>query len=274
MYIDQAADYQARHVDYGTVLKYRTDKINEYFIVENRSNLGLDQHLPASGLAVYHCDTLGSNEWQEGSSTRHYQCGLLQADGRRDLEQNHNRGDGGDLYGALIGTALSHATTPSSQQWDNLDSGLVLSAISAPAETISFTVGQPAQVDGGSERAETTPALTIPDNNPTGISSALAFNQPGTTRRLKLNLEIEHSYIGDLRVELLSPSGRRAIIHGRNGGSSDNLSATYDSDTPASPLVSLRGQPVQGNWILRVTDLVGQDEGKLQKWSLELTPEL
>ncbi|MBK6864614.1 MAG: hypothetical protein IPG91_14280 [Ideonella sp.] len=48
--------------------------------VENRAKIGLDRH-PSSGLAIYHCDTLGSNEFQQGTGQRHYQCALLQ--GRR-----------------------------------------------------------------------------------------------------------------------------------------------------------------------------------------------
>lgn len=400
--LSQPGEREARHADYRTVLKYKTDKVNEYFIVENRSKSGLDKSLPSSGLAVYHCDTMGSNEWQEGSSTRHYQCALLQADGRLDLEHNNNRGDGGDMYGAIAGTALSHATTPSSRQWDNLDCGLMLSAISAPAEVIKFTVGQAAaaqvvrgqaapatvipdnnpagissvialagagvarrikagvdithtyigdlevtlvnptgqsaviharqgggqdnlvqnydsstnstlagltgkpvagnwtlkvrdldaqdtgklnrwnleiELDGAGtgagnqpERHEAAPNLDIPDNNLTGIASALAFSNQGTTRQLKLTVEIEHTYTGDLRVELFSPSGRRALLHGQTGGSADNLSINLDSNTPASPLLPLVGQPVLGSWILRIVDLAGQDVGKLKKWSLELTP--
>lgn len=271
--LNQTGEKEARHADYLTVMKFRTDRINEYFIVENRSRLGLDQHLPASGLAVYHCDTLGSNEFQEGSSARHYQCALLQADGRLDLERNNNRGDGGDLYGALSGTALSHATMPSSRQWDNVDSGMVLSRVSAPGDVVSFTIGQPDALNGQAEHAEVAPNLTIPDDDPTGIGSALTFNHAGTARQLRLSLDIEHTYVGDLRVELLSPSGRRALLHGQTGGDADNLSVTYDSSEPASPLIPLLGQPVQGNWILRVTDLVGQDTGKLNRWSLDLTPE-
>ena len=97
------------------MLRYRhpdPGRANEYYLVENRSKMALDAHLPASGLAVYHCDTLGSNEWQEGTATRHYQCALLQADGQQDLEKNINRGDGGDLYGPVAGVALSDSTSP------------------------------------------------------------------------------------------------------------------------------------------------------------------
>lgn len=266
--LSQAGQKEARHADYRTVMKYRTDKLNEYFIVENRTKMGLDQHLPSSGLAVYHCDTQGSNEWQEGSSTRHYQCSLLQADGRMDLERDNNRGDGGDLYAAISGTALSHATTPSSRQWDNIDSRLVLSQISAPAEVITFRVGHEAPV-GDVIVAEVTPGLSIPDNNQAGITSQVAINQAGMARRIRAGVGITHSFIGDLQVELISPSGDRALIHDRQGGGTDNLSQVYDS--AANPaLAALTGKPAAGNWELRVRDLEGQDTGKLDAWKIEL----
>ena len=89
--------HSAHQGDYGTVIKYETELLNEYFLVENRTRAGLDQHLPSSGLAVYHCDTHGSNELQLGSSDRHYQCALLQADGRHDLE-NDRPADPDDLF--------------------------------------------------------------------------------------------------------------------------------------------------------------------------------
>jgi M6 family metalloprotease-like protein len=265
--LSQPGEKEARHGDYRTIMKYRTDKINEYFIVENRSKLGLDQHLPASGLAVYHCDTLGSNEFQEGSASRHYQCALLQADGRLDLEHNNNRGDGGDLYGVIAGTALSHASTPSSRQWDNVDSGLVLSKIDAPGEVIKFTTGQPVATQLA--RGQASPALAIPDNTAAGISSSINLNQPGVARQIKVGIDITHTYIGDLEVELVSPSARSAIIHARQGGSQDNLVQTYNSATN-SALAALQGQPVAGDWVLRVRDLDAQDSGTLNRWNIEI----
>lgn len=265
--LSQPGPKQARHADYTTCMRYPTDKINEYFIVENRSKMGLDQHLPSSGLAVYHCDTDGSNEFQEGSSTRHYQCALVQADGRLDLEHNNNRGDGGDLYGAISGTALSHATSPSSRQWDNIDSRLVLSQISAPGETINFTVGSVST--GQLASGQVSPNLTIPDNNPTGVASAIALSQAGFARRIKTGVGITHTFIGDLEVELVSPSGEKALIHNRQGGNQDNIQQIFDS--AANPaLAALTGKPAAGNWELRVRDLDNQDVGKLDTWNIEI----
>ncbi|HZN08117.1 MAG TPA: M6 family metalloprotease domain-containing protein [Pyrinomonadaceae bacterium] len=266
--LTQPGTKEARHADYRTLMKYPTDKFNEYFLIENRSKLGLDQHLPASGLAVYHCDTNGSNEFQEGSSTRHYQCALLQADGRTDLERNANRGDGGDLYGAIAGTALSHATAPSSRQWDNIDSRLVLSQISAPGEVITFQIGE-ATTGGQVVVGEASPQLDIPDNISTSISSSIALNQAGFARRIKVGVSISHTYVGDLEVELVSPSGDRAVIHNRQGGNQDNLRQIYDS--AANPaLAALTGKAAAGNWELRVRDLEAQDTGKLDRWNIEI----
>jgi subtilisin-like proprotein convertase family protein len=87
---------------------------------------------------------------------------------------------------------------------------------------------------------------------------------------MKVSLDITHTYIGDLKIELVSPSGRGAILHSRLGGGQDNLVMTYDSTLPSSALAPLIGQSMKGDWVLRMIDLAGQDVGKLNKWSLEL----
>jgi subtilisin-like proprotein convertase family protein len=83
-------------------------------------------------------------------------------------------------------------------------------------------------------------------------------------------VDITHSWIGDLRVELVAPTGQLAILHDQSGRDEDNLIRSYDSVTSPA-LAALAGQPVQGNWVLRVKDLAAQDIGKLNRWSLELT---
>jgi M6 family metalloprotease-like protein len=138
---EQSGRISLKHGDYNTIYKYSTDKEQEYFLVENRANIELDKHLPSSGLAIYHCDILGSNEYQDGGSTRHYQVALMQADGKRDLESSRNRGDRTDLFGKVDGVAFAFNTNPSSRQWDTKDSGFMISNITVPAENIEFTVG-------------------------------------------------------------------------------------------------------------------------------------
>lgn len=266
--LNNDADLQASHGDYNTVMKYRTSKPNEYFLVENRSRMGLDRGLPASGLAVYHCDILGSNEWQQGTATRHYQCALLQADGRRDLELNVNGGDGNDLFGAVQGVALSSASVPSSREWDGRDSGLVISNISAPSGTITFSIGRAPEVVVANGQA--SPNLQIPDNTAAGVSSPIVIGESGTVAQIKVGVDIQHSWIGDIRVALISPLGLSTVLHPQLGGSADDLVTTYESSGPG-PLAGMVGQPMQGTWTLNVSDRVRADRGILRSWRLELT---
>jgi M6 family metalloprotease-like protein len=254
--------------NYNTVMKFRTSKPQEYFLVENRSRMNFDRGLPASGLAVYHCDIKGSNELQQGTADKHYQCALLQADGRRDLELDANRGDGADLFGALQGVVLSSTSTPNTREWDGRESGLVISDISPPDAEISFAVGTqaaaPVVASGAAE-----PMLAIPDNVSAGVSSTIAIAESGTVARIVVRVDIKHPFIGDLRVALTAPSGRSTVIHPRLGGSADDLITTYDSAV-AGVLGDMIGQPFKGNWILNVSDRARRDVGKIRRWSLEL----
>lgn len=266
--LDRPGEFQARQGDYGTVVKFPTVHPNEYFVVENRTRMGLDVGLPASGLAVYHCDTLGSNEHQDGTSDRHYQCALLQADGRRDLERNVNRGDGSDLFAATPGVAVSSETNPSTRLWDGSDSGLVLAEVGAPGESIAFRVGaeEPAVE---TVRGQAAPNAPIPDDNASGVSSKIQIAPVGSARRLAVAVDVSHTWIGDLVVEVVAPSGRTATLHNRTGGNRHDLVATFTSEDHAA-LATLVGEPISGPWTLRVLDREAQDTGKLNKWSLEI----
>lgn len=127
----------------------------------------------------------------------------------------------------------------------------------------------PSQVEEPA-RGEATPAIAIPDKNINGVSSTIAIPQSGKVRGLKVGVDITHTYIGDLRVELTSPAGSNVVLWNRAGSDQDNLITTFDPvSTPA--LATLVGQEMKGNWILKVSDLMGQDVGKLNKWNLEIT---
>ncbi|HWQ13537.1 MAG TPA: proprotein convertase P-domain-containing protein [Roseiflexaceae bacterium] len=111
---------------------------------------------------------------------------------------------------------------------------------------------------------------TIPDNTPAGIVRELELAEDGTIDAIEVDIDITHTYIGDLEVTLTAPSGRLVVLHQRAGGAADNLIATYRSVTHAG-LGGLRGQPLRGTWRLHVADRAAIDVGKLNRWALRIT---
>lgn len=84
-------------------------------------------------------------------------------------------------------------------------------------------------------------------------------------------MEISHSWIGDLQLELVSPTGTRVLLRDPSGGSQHDLAATYTAATTPA-LAGLAGQAAAGNWHLVVKDTSAQDVGKLNGWRLKLDP--
>jgi hypothetical protein len=112
----------------------------EYFLIENRYQLGRDEYLTDSGLAIWHVDHLGNNSYQDGTPTRHYECALMQADGRRDLERNEDIGDAGDLYPEGADSRFGDTTRPDSRWWDRSSSGLEIHTIGPAGPEMIFAV--------------------------------------------------------------------------------------------------------------------------------------
>jgi subtilisin-like proprotein convertase family protein/subtilisin family serine protease len=117
-------------------------------------------------------------------------------------------------------------------------------------------------------RVEMAPNLPIPDRDHTGIVSRVSVPDSGQVRGLKVHVDIEHTYIGDLIVRLSRPDGRRADLHYREGGSAHDLVKTFDAARHAQ-LAMLLGEDIQGNWTLEISDEARYDEGRLRRWSLE-----
>ncbi|MGW4209196.1 M28 family peptidase [Lentzea sp. NPDC004789] len=79
-----------------------------------------------------------------------------------------------------------------------------------------------------------------------------------------VEVHIVHPYIGDLTVALIAPDGTSYTLHNRTGGSADDINQTYT--------VNLSGEAANGTWKLRVRDLAAQDVGRIDSWTLNLTP--
>ncbi|MFI1222494.1 MULTISPECIES: S8 family peptidase [unclassified Streptomyces] len=89
----------------------------------------------------------------------------------------------------------------------------------------------------------------------TGITG----NAPAT---LSVPVNISHTYIGDLKIDLVAPNGTVFNLKAYgSGGSSDNVVTTYTVN--ASSVVA------NGAWKLRVSDNARADTGRINSWALQ-----
>ncbi len=91
-------------------------------------------------------------------------------------------------------------------------------------------------------------------------------------KSLKVGVDIEHTYIGDLIVRLKPPTtlGVPPItLHNRSGAAAGQLKRTYDLfSIPA--LAACAGRAPLGTWTLEVQDAANRDEGVIHSFALEL----
>lgn len=133
----------------------------------------------------------------------------------------------------------------------------------------SGAVTEPPPASGGTEVFSVSPNLAIPDSPRSGVTSSLSVSSAPKGRKVLVQLDLSHTYRGDLVVELTSPSGRKVVLHNRSGGSLDHLQGTYGVDLVSSQSLEVLSQETKaGAWKLKVTDRASADTGVLKKWSL------
>ena len=164
---------------------------------------------------------------------------------------------------------------------------------SAPhAFTTAITFCQSAPYDG--------PPIPISPQGSSYTTSSIKIDGVGTVAGVVIrNIDIGHSYVGDLSAFLRSPSGSVVHLFNRPGvpgsffgcsgsglmlGFADDalhtqeeLEATCNTYPaisgmfqPIDALSSLIGEPAEGDWKLTVIDHFDQDGGQINGWELEL----
>lgn len=169
-----------------------------------------------------------------------------------------------------------------------------------------FHLGIPAQNVG--------PGGAIPDgasgcgNAPGAPLVSQIFLPPGATGPISVDLNLTHTWVGDLRVELTGPNGLSTTLIDRPGGttgtcgsgadlvspqhpyrwSAPAVSSTLFAETPINPVpgqpsgvvyhpTADLGQPanplpaggaLDGVWTLTITDWSGADVGNLSSWQI------
>ncbi len=119
--------------------------------------------------------------------------------------------------------------------------------------------------------ATDAPYATLPNNDSNAILSYVTISGTGATVSADFNVDVNitHTYIGDLIVYLQSPQGTIIYLHLRSGGSADNLIGNYPHTlTPATPLTDLIGQPLDGTWLLFVRDGGNGGTGAFNYWAM------
>jgi len=142
--------------------------------------------------------------------------------------------------------------------------------------------------------AVTVPSTNVPKtilDNAT-VTSTLNFTVNGTTTDVDVsNINIQHTWDGDVEISLSRPGGALVLIFGDCGGSGDNFTNVTISDEGANPVCGvstqtgvLRGAPngivnptvmtafdgvaSGGVWTMSIFDDAGGDTGTLTSWSV------
>ncbi|MEU0453270.1 M4 family metallopeptidase [Streptomyces sp. NPDC006129] len=115
---------------------------------------------------------------------------------------------------------------------------------------------------GGGTSFENTADVAIPDRGAAVTSSVTVSGRTGNApSNLQVAVDIVHTYIGDLKVELVAPDGTAYTLKGYGtGGSADNIATTYT--------VNASSEAANGVWQLRVQDNAARDTGYINSWKL------
>ncbi len=122
-------------------------------------------------------------------------------------------------------------------------------------------VGNYSAATGGTAQTYTNGTnVNIADNSTVTSSISVSGRSGNAPSATPVNVNIVHTYKGDLKVDLLAPDGSVYVLHNRSGGSADNINATYN--------VNLATEALNGTWRLQVNDNANGDTGYIDSWSL------
>src|SRR5690554_1340900 len=146
-----------------------------------------------------------------------------------------------------------------------------------------------------SNSQSSTVGIAIPDGSSNGVTVTMNVTEDVTITDLDVDLNITHSWVGDLIVRIKSPSGTTAVIVDRPGRTTSgygcsgaDILATLDDEAatpienecansvptiegrfkPNNPLSVFDGESSLGVWELRVSDVAYAYSGTLNSWGI------
>ena len=144
------------------------------------------------------------------------------------------------------------------------------------------------QVDCKNKEPSDLP-ITIPSSGTSTITTSVLFLEDLPVSDVNVNLELDHTYLEDLIITLISPSGTEVTLISNTCGDLNNINAIFDDDgdpiectgspaisgsvTPLGSLASLKGESILGEWTLEIEDTAAGDGGSLIGFSLDMCVE-
>ena len=130
------------------------------------------------------------------------------------------------------------------------------STFSGASLTGSYSTGG----GGGTQTYSNTADYTIRDNATVDSPVTVSGRSGNAPSNASVTVAIVHTYIGDLKVDLVAPDGSLYNIHNRTGSSTDNINKTVT--------LNLSTEALNGTWKLRVNDNANADVGYINSWSV------
>ncbi len=106
---------------------------------------------------------------------------------------------------------------------------------------------------------------------------------------MNVTIDLKHTFLADLEIDLISPSGTRVTLVSNSCGASENINATFDDDAnsficgtnpaiqgtvkPLGSLSAFNGESSFGQWTLEVRDVAPSDGGFLNTFSIDFCVE-
>ncbi len=159
-----------------------------------------------------------------------------------------------DFLWATTGPNTSWSRANPHVSYDKVKELLALSRV-APGDDAGGDTG-----DTQTFSSETV--IDIPDNDPAGINSDILIQDSVDATTVSVQVDIKHTYIGDLEITLSGPNGFSKVLkEKRVGRSADDINEQY-------PVAELAGALEAGTYTLSVTDNARIDTGKLLRWAI------
>lgn len=215
-----------------------TTTANEFFLLENRQNIGFDSKLPGHGLIIYHIHsnvmTVGNKINIQHPQLMYPVCASALVEPNADPTSYGSINSGGCPFPGIENkTEFTDETTPSSKSWAGANTLLPITKIyESNVGIISFEILE-ANFYTSNNRAEINEMITFVDASYGGATSwEWNFGEGATpsSASTKGPHTVKYSTIGEKTISL--------TVNGNKTVTKPAYISVYDPTTTATPLVS------------------------------------